>query len=78
MNFSFLHLHHILVICNTVKKAQEVYEKLEEQTEVFLLHSRFMQKDRARLEQEIMRFSEDNVAVIIAIFPFAIEINLNP
>ncbi len=67
----------VLVICNTVKKAQEVYEKLEEQTEVFLLHSRFMQKDRARLEQEIMRFSEDRTKTGIWISTQIVEASLD-
>lgn len=51
--------HKVLIICNTVKKAQEVYERLGEEIEVFLLHSRFMQKDKAKLEEEIMKFSKD-------------------
>lgn len=48
----------VLVICNTVTKAQEVYEKLSEYTEsVYLLHSRFIRNDRELLEKEIMKFS---------------------
>ena len=51
----------VLVICNTVAKAQEIYEKLESQTEdVWLLHSRYIRRDRAILEQKIMEFSESS------------------
>ena len=51
----------VLVICNTVTKAQELYEELESQTEsVWLLHSRYIRRDRATLEQKIMEFSESS------------------
>lgn len=50
----------VLVICNTVNRAREVFKKLEEQeAEVFLLHSRFMRKDRALLEKGIIEFAEN-------------------
>ncbi|MCI1931548.1 MAG: CRISPR-associated helicase Cas3' [Clostridia bacterium] len=49
----------VLVICNTVKKAQEVYEKLEFKN-CYLLHSRFTQKHRRILERRIMEFSKSN------------------
>ena len=45
----------VLVICNTVSRAQEVYEKLRERNDsVWLLHSRFIRRDRNLLEQKIM------------------------
>ncbi len=46
----------VLVICNTVKQAQDVYRKIVDyisSEEVYCLHSRFMFKDRQRLEQLI-------------------------
>ncbi|WP_196593237.1 CRISPR-associated helicase Cas3' [Pectinatus sottacetonis] len=50
----------VLVLCNTVKKAQDIYCKLrecnkdgEEKTIIRLLHSRFVRKDRAILEKAI-------------------------
>ncbi|MBQ8802544.1 MAG: CRISPR-associated helicase Cas3' [Tyzzerella sp.] len=50
----------VLFICNTVTKAQEIYEKLSENAEnVYLLHSRYIRKDRALLERMIMDFSKD-------------------
>ena len=51
----------VLVICNTVSRAQEVYEKLRERNDsVWLLHSRFIRRDRNLLEQKIMEFSESD------------------
>lgn len=47
----------VLVICNTVKRTQEVYEKISDrQKNVKLLHSRFTKEDRAVLEQELLDF----------------------
>ena len=47
----------VLVICNTVSKAQKLYKKLEGET-VWLLHSKYIRRDRAFLERKIMGFSE--------------------
>lgn len=54
------HLHRSIAICNTVDRAQELYEAIGKKTgtgvEVRLLHSRFLRKDRdvheAWLQQE--------------------------
>lgn len=48
----------VLVLCNTVRKAQQVYEKLLEMNkggnlQIRLLHSRFIKKDRKLLEYQI-------------------------
>ncbi len=45
------------VICNTVARAQEVYEHLSGQfaaEELLLVHSRFLAGDRARMEQRLL------------------------
>ena len=47
----------VLVICNTVSKAQKLYKKLEGEN-VWLLHSKYIIRDRALLERKIMEFSE--------------------
>lgn len=49
----------ILVVCNTVKEAQQIYSELqkqlgEEEYILHLLHSRYTKEDRNRLEGEIM------------------------
>lgn len=49
----------ILVICNTVKKAQEVFEKLQSQIpeeELHILHKKFIEKDRRKAEEKILEF----------------------
>lgn len=51
----------ILVICNTIKKAREVYSEIGEKLgkhQVKLLHSGFIRKDRKRLEDEIRLFGK--------------------
>ena len=48
-----------LVVCNTVKKAQEVFEALEaKEIEVKLLHSKFIYNDRDEKEKEILKVGE--------------------
>ena len=51
----------ILVVCNTVKKAKQIYEELKElgieYKELNLLHSRFIKKDRTKKEEEITQFA---------------------
>ena len=49
----------VLVICNTVRRAQDIYQKLHNRgAEVHVLHSRFIRRDRAILEAEIKKFSK--------------------
>ncbi|HEM56224.1 MAG TPA: CRISPR-associated helicase Cas3' [Thermodesulfobium narugense] len=44
----------VLVITNTVKKSQEIFQKLKKQvSEVYLLHSLFIQEDRKIKEKQI-------------------------
>lgn len=50
----------ILVVCNTVKKAQKLYEELAEiiddKNELNILHSKFIRKDRLEKEKQILEF----------------------
>lgn len=54
----------ILVICNTIKKAQSMYEELCEQlgeegrNKVHLLHAKFIRRDRTQKENEICACGE--------------------
>ena len=53
----------VLVICNTVSKAQNVYEIISRETEnVFILHSRFIREHRDMLEDFIIKFSNEKEA----------------
>lgn len=50
----------VLVIANTVDKAIELYEKCKEYQNVKLLHARFIEEDKSKLEQEIKQFARSN------------------
>ncbi len=54
----------VLVICNTVKRACQVYQALKDGYDVRLLHAHFKQCHRRRLENDIMYFSENCIAGI--------------
>ena len=46
----------ILIVCNQVKRAQEIYKELTErypQTKMMLIHSRYKRSDRAKLEKKL-------------------------
>lgn len=68
----------VLVICNTVKKACEVYKNLKEYTgNVNLIHSNFIRSDRRILENEIMNFSNDKSAAGIWVSTQIVEASLD-
>lgn len=70
----------VLVICNTVKKACEVWENLKTEYEdlnVSLLHSKFMRKDRRTLENAIMKFADDKDSVGIWVTTQLVEASLD-
>jgi CRISPR-associated endonuclease/helicase Cas3 len=51
----------ILIVCNTVKKAQEIYKNLSEAIdidEMHILHNKFIKKDRSKKEKEILKFGK--------------------
>ncbi|MBP2639595.1 MAG: cas3 [Firmicutes bacterium] len=52
----------VLVIANTVKRAQKIYDKLlnTQGVQVNLLHSSFIKRDRAILEASIMKFAPND------------------
>ncbi|MGB6127342.1 MAG: CRISPR-associated helicase Cas3' [Psychrilyobacter sp.] len=50
----------VLVVCNTIKKAQEVYDELKILVDVNLFHSRYIKVDRRDKEDEILRFAENS------------------
>lgn len=52
----------ILVICNTVKKAQQIYQELKDChiENINILHSKFIKCDRSEKEEEILKFGETN------------------
>lgn len=54
------HRGRSLVICNTVDRARALYEALQRvkdpDTEVWLLHSRFLRQDRDQIEERLRRY----------------------
>lgn len=46
----------VLILVNTVKRAQELYEKLE--GKAYLLHSHYIKEDRKQLEAKILEFGD--------------------
>ncbi|WP_163469554.1 CRISPR-associated helicase Cas3' [Fusobacterium sp. IOR10] len=49
----------ILVVCNTIKEAQNIYKELvEDNLNVKLLHSKFTKEDRLNKEKEILEFGK--------------------
>lgn len=49
----------ILVVCNTIKKSNEIYEKLNNMgiANINLIHSRFINSDRKKKDKEIFEFA---------------------
>lgn len=68
----------VLVICNTVKKAQEMYLLLEEwNVNVYLLHAKYIRKHRKILEENIMQFSESKESVGVWVTTQIVEASLD-
>lgn len=68
----------VLVIVNTIKKAQEIYEKLKD-NHTHLLHSHYLKQDRNTLEEMILEFGnkEDNDEAGIWISTQIVEASLD-
>lgn len=72
------HNKKVLVICNTVSKAQKLYEELRDKCDdIRLLHSRFIRKHRDILEHDIMEFSNDKTKTGIWITTQIVEASLD-
>lgn len=76
----------ILIVCNTVKKAQKVYQELKEYADeagsmgkgsIHLLHSLYINKHRTLLERAIMAFSKDEKEAGIWIATQIVEVSLD-
>lgn len=81
------HKTRSLAICNTVKRAQELYRELRRlkekrnlDVELLLLHSRFLEDDRRRIEERLSsRFGKeaDRSGSVIAVATQTIEVGLD-
>lgn len=85
LNIEFIIEHYlekgkkVLVICNTVKKSQEVYEQIKEKIDdVQLLHSKFIKRDRGEKERKILDFGRtENIGEGIWISTSLVEASLD-
>lgn len=77
------HIGRSLVICNTVDRARELFEDLNKSkhsdTEILLLHSRFLPEDRGDTEDTIREVfgRENTVGSYIAVATQAIEVGVD-
>jgi len=72
----------IMVVCNTVDHAQNLYETVEKQLEaqnfsVFLLHSRFLDEDRERIEKNMKASIRDKNVKSLIITTQVCEVGLD-
>ncbi len=72
----------ILVVCNTVKKAQQIYTELLEKgvtnTNINILHSKFIKCERSAKESEILEFGDTkNLGTCIWISTQIVEASLD-
>lgn len=70
----------ILVVCNTIKKAQQIYNELLEKdvSSINILHSKFIKCERAAKEAEILEFGKtENVGECIWISTQIVEASLD-
>lgn len=71
----------LLVICNTVRKAREIYDELSDiinSEELYLFHSHFIKKDRTAKEQAILTFGQvDNTSRGIWVTTQVVEASLD-
>lgn len=68
----------VLVICNTIKRAQEIFQRLHESTSsVFLLHSAFIKRDRQKKEEQILNFDGPGIWVTTQIVEASLDIDFD-
>lgn len=70
----------VLVICNRVLKAVQVYKTLKEMNSELtqgLLHSHFIKKDRTLLEKKILEFNQNGIWVTSPIVEASLDIDFD-
>jgi CRISPR-associated endonuclease/helicase Cas3 len=72
----------IIVVCNTVDRAQNLYETVEKKLEaqnfsVYLLHSRFLDEDRERIEKNMKASIRDKDVKSLVITTQVCEVGLD-
>lgn len=84
LDFDYAHIlksaatKKVLIICNTVSRAIEVYNNLKDSHDyVKLLHSKFIKRHRRLLEDEIINFNSDRTRAGIWISTQIVEASLD-
>jgi CRISPR-associated endonuclease/helicase Cas3 len=70
----------LLIVCNTVKKAQDIFNRLQEQYGHYkhlLIHSRFLRKDRAEKEQLLREEFEKETNACWVVATQVVEVSLD-
>ncbi len=71
----------VLIICNTVASAQELYKLLGQYcANLYLLHSRYLKKDRSLLEKKVIEFSngsENGICISTQIVEASLDIDFD-
>lgn len=71
----------VLVVCNTVKKSQEIYNTLKDDyniSKINLIHSKFLRKDRRQKEDAIIEFGKtENLGDCIWVATSIVEASLD-
>ena len=70
----------ILIVCNQVKRAQEVFGQLQEaypKTEKMLIHSRFMRSDRSQKEKDLKEVYNNKTNGCIVVSTQVVEVSLD-
>lgn len=70
----------ILIVCNQVKKSQELYQNIMGKypdTDKMLIHSRFKRQDRNRLENELKQIFNNSTNACIVISTQVVEVSLD-
>lgn len=70
----------VLIVCNQVGKAQQLYQELQEQypdTPSMLIHSRFKRGDRAHLEEELRNVYNCSKTACLVVSTQVVEVSLD-
>jgi CRISPR-associated endonuclease/helicase Cas3 len=68
--------YRVLIVCNTIKKAQQIYDKIECSNKI-LLHSAFNVVDRNEIENKIIKHENFKDKIQVLVGTQAIEVSLD-
>ena len=68
--------YRVLIVCNTIKKAQQIYDKIDCSNKI-LLHSAFNAVDRNEIENKIIKHEKSKDKIQVLVGTQAIEVSLD-